>query len=180
VESWNRATDSEGFDPYADSVGVGIFGGVVKRDGEGKVVIGEQYQGHNPRRGPVYAGGGYTPTLGRGAERAARQVPGPAGGRLDGRRAAAAHVRHVGALPGRGGAARGARRGREDTYGYTALHRMASNNLAVGAKALLDGGADPTNEAGAGAAPLQVARQSAARDVVRVLEDALRQRKEKQ
>ena len=28
---------TEGFDPDADSVGVGIFGGVVKRDGEGKV-----------------------------------------------------------------------------------------------------------------------------------------------
>lgn len=30
-----------------------------------------------------------------------------------------------------------------DTYGYRPLHRMASNNLAVGAKALLDAGADP-------------------------------------
>ena len=25
-------------------------------------MIGEQYQNHNPRPGPVYAGGGYTPT----------------------------------------------------------------------------------------------------------------------
>jgi hypothetical protein len=30
-----------------------------------------------------------------------------------------------------------------DTYGYTALDRMASNNLAVGAEALLEHGADP-------------------------------------
>lgn len=30
-----------------------------------------------------------------------------------------------------------------DTYGYRPLHRMASNNLAIGAKALLDAGADP-------------------------------------
>merc|ERR1711915_1032663 len=54
-------TDSEGFDPYADSVGPGIYGGVVKRDENGEVVVGAQYQNHNPRPGPVYAGGGYTP-----------------------------------------------------------------------------------------------------------------------
>lgn len=54
-------TDSEGFDPYADTVGAGIYGGIVKRDDNGRVVIGRQYQNHNPRPGPVYAGGGYTP-----------------------------------------------------------------------------------------------------------------------
>jgi len=37
-------TDSEGFDPYADSVGAGIYGGIVKRDTDGDVVIGRQYQ----------------------------------------------------------------------------------------------------------------------------------------
>merc|ERR1712118_490104 len=54
-------TDREGFDPYADSVGPGIYGGIVQRDALGQVVIGKQYQNHNPRPGPVYAGGGYTP-----------------------------------------------------------------------------------------------------------------------
>ena len=55
----------------------GIYGGIVKRDEAGSVVIGRhppsrkalvaaaelgrQYQNHNPRPGPVYAGGGYTP-----------------------------------------------------------------------------------------------------------------------
>merc|ERR1719379_366594 len=55
-------TDNEGFDPYRDTVGPGIYGGIVKRDANGDVVIGKQYQNHNPRPGPVYAGGGYTPT----------------------------------------------------------------------------------------------------------------------
>ena len=32
-----------------------------------------------------------------------------------------------------------------DTYGMTALHRMASNNLPIGAQALLDAGADAQN-----------------------------------
>ena len=41
-------TDADGFDPYADSVGPGIYGGTVKRDDMGQVVIGRQYQNHNP------------------------------------------------------------------------------------------------------------------------------------
>ena len=54
-------TDADGFDPYADSVGAGIYGGRVKRDPRtGAIVIGQQYQNHNPAPGPVYAGGGYT------------------------------------------------------------------------------------------------------------------------
>merc|ERR1719421_454243 len=54
-------TDNEGFDPYRDTVGPGIYGGIVKRDERGNVVVGKQYQNHNPRPGPEYAGGGYTP-----------------------------------------------------------------------------------------------------------------------
>ena len=48
-------TDNEGFDPYADSVGPGIYGGIVKRDDNGQVVVGAQYQNHNPNPGPVCA-----------------------------------------------------------------------------------------------------------------------------
>ena len=55
-------TNPEGFDPYSDSVGAGIYSGTVKRDENGVVVIGSQFQGHNPNPGPVYSGGGYTPT----------------------------------------------------------------------------------------------------------------------
>lgn len=47
------ATDRDGFDPYADSVGPGIYGGNVVRDAKGEIVIGEQYQNHNPRPGEV-------------------------------------------------------------------------------------------------------------------------------
>merc|ERR1719230_240313 len=48
-------TDGEGFDPYADTVGPGIYGGRVQRDRLGMVTIGRQYQNHNPRPGPIYA-----------------------------------------------------------------------------------------------------------------------------
>ena len=38
-------TDDEGFNPYADTVGPGIYGGRVKRDPTtGDIVIGKQYQ----------------------------------------------------------------------------------------------------------------------------------------
>lgn len=59
-----------------------------------------------------------------------------------------------------------------DTYGYTPLHRMASNNLAQGAEMLLQAGADPNKVTGkpyAGDTPLKIALQSGARDVVAVL-----------
>merc|ERR1719502_1945318 len=54
------ATDPDGFDPYADTVGAGIYSGNVVRDEKGNVVIGQQYQNHNPRPGPMYDGTGYT------------------------------------------------------------------------------------------------------------------------
>ena len=37
-------TDRDGFDPYADSVGAGIYGGTVERGADGSVTIGRQYQ----------------------------------------------------------------------------------------------------------------------------------------
>ena len=51
---------------------------------------------------------------------------------------------------------------------------MASNNLAIGARALLAAGADPnrrTEKPYAGDTPLTIARQSHAREVVEVLKE---------
>ena len=42
------------------TVGAGIYGGSVKRDAKGEIVIGAQYQNHNSRPGPVYDGRGYS------------------------------------------------------------------------------------------------------------------------
>jgi hypothetical protein len=56
-----------------------------------------------------------------------------------------------------------------DTYGMTPLQRMASNNLATGARVLLEAGADFTNVGKCGRSPLHIARGSAANDVVEVL-----------
>ena len=173
------ATDSEGFDPYADTVGPGIYGGVVQRDAAGEVVWGAQYQGHSKSPGPVYAGGGYTPTA-RLVQRADLAALGAwlsahpdlvnevstggasplhmAGMSRSGQRAAAL-------LAERGGAVEAV-----DTYGYRPLHRMASNNLAEGAAALLAAGADASARTRGGQTALDVARESGAMDVARVLE----------
>merc|ERR1712100_1013024 len=56
-----------------------------------------------------------------------------------------------------------------DTYGYTPLHRMASNNLPVGAEALLAAGANPNGKGAMGDTPIRVAQSSRASDVIRVL-----------
>lgn len=170
------ATDNEGFDPYADSVGPGIYGGVVKRDGAGRVVIGAQYQSHNPRPGPIYAGGGYTPTtrLLADAEKLAAWLDAhpdlvneiSTGGAqpLHNCGMSAKNQAAVGVL-----VARGADVEAVDTYGYTPLQRMASNNLAIGAGLLLDAGADPAFTGGSGETAADVARAGAARDVLAVL-----------
>lgn len=174
-------TDNEGFDPYADTVGPGIYGGIVQRDANGQIVIGRQYQNHNPRPGPVYAGGGYTPVneaLRRG-EAALKPL-------LDKYPDLANDVSTGGATPlhmcgmgrdNQGSTAylikRGAAVETLDTYGMTPLHRMASNNLPVGARALLEAGADPGYRGKCGATPMQIAQDSRARDVIRVLEEFL-------
>ena len=59
-----------------------------------------------------------------------------------------------------------------DTYGFRPLHRMASNNLAVGARALIEAGADVSARAGGRETPLQIALMSRALEVARVLKEA--------
>ena len=41
----------EGFNARADTVGPGIYGGIVKRDSRGIVEVGAQFGNHNPRPG---------------------------------------------------------------------------------------------------------------------------------
>jgi len=170
-------TDNEGFDPYKDTVGPGIYGGIVERDINGNVVIGAQYQGHNPNPGPVYAGGGYTPTM--------KML----GGDLDQLRlwfqkypdlvnevtTGGATPLHMCGMSSRNQNATallielGADVNAIDTYGFKPIHRMASNNLAVGAETLLAAGVDPLSATSSDQLPIQIAQSSRAMDVIRVL-----------
>merc|ERR1719160_989608 len=150
-------TDKEGFDPYADSVGAGIYGGRVQRDQNGDVVIGRQYQNHNPRPGPVYAGGGYTPAnLALRAPQKLAALLAKYPDLVDDVSTGGARPLHMcgmgkdneGAVPVL--VMHGADLNAVDTYGFTALHRMASNNLARGALALLRAGAAQNASPGVG------------------------------
>lgn len=173
------ATDDEGFDPYRDTVGPGIYGGSVRRDSAGNIVIGQQYQNHNPRPGPVYDGTGYSP-MSRALHSGKQAVE----ALLDKQPELVNEISTGGATPlHMCGMSRGAQmlteliisRGGDieavDTYGYKPLHRMASNNLAIGAQALLRAGAirDTPTEARGGGTPMDIARAAHASDVIRVL-----------
>jgi len=177
-------TDNEGFDPYKDRVGPGIYGGIVQRDEAGEVVIGEQYQNHNPHPGPVYAGGGYTPMSNalRVGELALKPL-------LDKYPELVNDISTGGATPlhmcgmGRDNEqstafliTRGAGIELVDTYGYRPLHRMASNNLACGAEALLSVGADPRapTRSHSGETPMSIAQAAGAGNVIKVLQRYLK------
>jgi len=176
-------TDNEGFDPYADTVGPGIYGGIVVRDTVGNILIGNQYQNHNPRPGPVYAGGGYTPTvrklqsdnlvalaawLDKYPDLVNEVTTGGAtplhmcGMSRSGERATALFIERGGDINAM------------DTYGFQPLHRMASNNLATGAEFLLSAGADVSGKTRDGHTAMRIAQSSRAIDVVRVLSKYLK------
>jgi hypothetical protein len=150
----------EGLDAESDSVGPGIYGGRVERTAAGEVVIGQQYEAHNSLPGPVYAGGGYAEM-----SEAIRAGPDAVRALLAARPELADEVSTGGATPlhvcgmSRAGqhstrllaearAAMGCDVDARDTWGYTALQRHASNDLAVGAQALLEAGASHTARSG--------------------------------
>eukprot|EP00191_Tetraselmis_sp_GSL018_P017776 CAMPEP_0177580924 /NCGR_PEP_ID=MMETSP0419_2-20121207/1850_1 /TAXON_ID=582737 /ORGANISM="Tetraselmis sp., Strain GSL018" /LENGTH=202 /DNA_ID=CAMNT_0019069885 /DNA_START=184 /DNA_END=792 /DNA_ORIENTATION=+ len=170
-------TDVEGFDPYMDTVGPGIYGGRVQRDSTGKIIVGRQYQNHNPFPGPVYAGGGYTDI-----SRALLRGEGSLRALLNEQPELIKEISTGGATPlhicGMNGKAQnwteflislGADVEAVDTYGYRPLHRMASNNLHVGAEALLRAGSDPNALTYSGETPLGIALASEAHGVVKIL-----------
>jgi ankyrin repeat protein len=50
-----------------------------------------------------------------------------------------------------------------DTYNYSALHRFASNDLAIGAEAIVKAGADPNfRPPGSDSSPIEIAKRSRA------------------
>jgi len=178
-------TDSEGFDPYKDSVGPGIYGGIIRRDEHGHAIMGEQYQNHNPRPGPVYAGGGYTP-VNKALEDSdkLRNLLAKYPDLVNDISTGGAQPLHMCGMSQRNQGSvqtlvdSGADIEALDTYGYTPLLRMASNNLGAGAKTLLEAGVDPTNKGTGGHSPMQCAMMSRAVDVVRVLKEWGPQRKD--
>jgi len=164
-------TDQDGFDPYADTVGPGIYGGSVKRDATtGEIIIGRQYQNHNSVPGPVYDGKGYSlmsRAISAGPEKVKELLTDfpqltsdiTTGG------ATPLHtcgMSHTGQLSTQTLIDAGADIHALDTYGYTALARMASNNLDVGGEALIKAGADPNKSKEGVSTPSSIAQRSRA------------------
>lgn len=164
-------TDPEGFDPYADTVGPGIYGGSVERDSDGEVVIGQQYQNHNSRPGPVYDGKGYSlmsRAIHAGPDKV-KEILTDYPELKEEVSTGGARPLHICGMSQKGQLATQvlidakADIYAQDTYGYTALHRMASNNLAVGGEALVRAGQDPNQKMkGADSTPIEIARRSRA------------------
>ena len=173
-------TDSEGFNPYSDSVGAGIYGGRVKRDENGEIVIGAQYQNHNSSPGPIYAGGGYTPMVSalRHGEQEVSKLLAKFPDLVNEVSTGGATPLHMCGMSAQNQKVtaflitKGADIEALDTYGFRPLHRMASNNLAIGAEALLKAGADPMarTEGRGGETPMQVAKDARAYSVIAMLE----------
>ncbi|GAB5353405.1 hypothetical protein AAMO2058_000033300 [Amorphochlora amoebiformis] len=174
--------DAEGFDPIADTVGPGIYGGRVKRDEKtGKIVIGKQYQNHNKAPGPIYDGSGYTEMTEalRYGKEAIQKVLKKNPKAINEITTGGATPLHMCGMSQRGQLStahiisEGGAVDAVDTYGYTPLHRMASNDLAIGAKALLDAGADAFKKTRYGEDAFSIAAESRAYKVIKVLKEYL-------
>merc|ERR1719461_335633 len=170
-------TDNEGFDPYRDSVGPGIYGGRVKRNEcDGSVIIGKQYQNHNPRPGPVYLGGGYAPIVEALSDEnklkgLLLKYPDLANDVTTGG-AQPLHMCGMSRLKQDSVAAlvnAGADLEALDTYGMTPLLRMASNNLPIAGELLIKAGADPNNGGLIRETPLSIAQDSHAFDFINMI-----------
>ena len=164
-------TDPDGFDPYADTVGAGIYGGSVQRNEEdGTIVMGPQYQNHNSQPGPVYDGTGYSfmsKAIHAGPE-TVKQVLHDFPELKNEISTGGARPLHICGMSRKGQLSTqvlidaGADIHALDTYNYNALHRMASNNLEIGGEALVQAGLDPNDRGQADSSPIDIARQSRA------------------
>ena len=152
---------TEGHDAEGDAVGPGIYGGRVLLDAAGDLVIGQQFEEHNPIPGPIYAGGGYTAVANAvragdvEALRALVAADPSAAREVSTGRATPLHL--TGMLRRAGAAAAvlieaGADVDARDAWGYTPLQRCATNNCLEAAQALLAAGADATAKSGLEAA----------------------------
>lgn len=173
--------DPDGFDRQADTVGAGIYSGNIKRDQDGKVIWGKQYQNHNPNPGPVYNGDGYSEiskAIHTGNPEIVQKLILKNPEVVNEISTGGARPLHTCGMSRRGQMVtqilidNGADINAIDTYGYTPLHRMASNNLKIGAEALLRAGAPPLQKTGkpySGETAMSIARSSGAFDVVNLL-----------
>ncbi|KAL7496981.1 hypothetical protein ACHAWT_008405 [Skeletonema menzelii] len=161
----------DGFDEASDSVGPGIYGGSVQRDANGDILIGTQYENHNHVPGPLYDGNGYS-LMGRAIHIGKDKVNELLENYpqlLEEISTGGARPLHICGMSERGQHCTqtlidaGADIFALDTYNYNALHRMASNDLEIGAEALVKAGLDPNSkDDAADSTPIDIAKRQRA------------------
>jgi ankyrin repeat protein len=167
----NDKSGIAGFDSASDSVGPGIYGGSVQRDDSGNILIGAQYENHNHVPGPLYDGNGYS-LMGRaihiGPDKV-KELLDKYPQLLEEISTGGARPLHICGMSGRGQHCTqilidaGADIHALDTYNYNALHRMASNDLEIGAEALVQAGLDPNlKDDRADSTPIDIAKRQRA------------------
>jgi len=174
---------TEGHDAESDAVGPGIYGGRVEVDARGDVVIGQQFEEHNPIPGPVYAGGGYTEfsdAVRSGDEARVRALLSATPSLVGEVTTGAASPLHLTGMLRRAHPAAavlvsaGAAVDARDAWGYTPLQRAATNNCAEAARVLLAAGADaraPSGLGGVGDSALALAKRLRSYDVIFLMRD---------
>mmetsp|Transcript_6400 Transcript_6400/g.9782 ORF Transcript_6400/g.9782 Transcript_6400/m.9782 type:complete len:268 (+) Transcript_6400:402-1205(+) len=160
-----------GFDEASDSVGPGIYGGSVQRDVNGDILIGTQYENHNHVPGPLYDGNGYS-LMGRAihiGKDKVNELLDEYPQLLEEISTGGARPLHICGMSERGQHCTqtlidaGADIFALDTYNYNALHRMASNDLEIGAEALVQAGVDPNSKDDrADSTPIDIAKRQRA------------------
>lgn len=163
------STCTEGYDASSDSVGPGIYGGSVQRDPiTGEILIGTEYEYDHHKPGPLYDGNGYS-LMGRaihmGEEKVLHlleQYP----QLIEEISTGGARPMHICGMSAKGQCCTqllidaGAIIHALDTYNYNALHRMASNDLEIGAEALVKAGLDPNaKHEDADSTPIEIAKR---------------------
>eukprot|EP00956_Cyclotella_meneghiniana_P007968 scaffold10584_cov23-Cyclotella_meneghiniana.AAC.3 len=164
--------DQDGFDSAADTVGPSIYGGSVQRDSNGSVIYSTQYlENDHHKPGPAYDGGGYS-LMSRAIHVGPDKVTELLNDYpqlIEEASTGGATPLHVCGMSERGQHCTqtlvdaGADIHALDSYDYNALHRMASNDLEIGARVLVEAGVDPNGKVeGADSTPIEIARRQRA------------------
>ena len=164
----------DGYDEASDSVGPGIYGGSVQRDANGDILIGTQYEKYNHGNhapGPLYDGNGYS-LMGRAIHIGPDKVNELLENfpqLLEEISTGGARPLHICGMSEKGQHCTqtlidaGADIYALDAFNYNALHRMASNDLDIGAEALVAAGIDPnTKDDKADSTPIDIAKRQRA------------------
>ena len=165
-------TGNDGYDASSDSVGPGIYGGSVQRDATtGEILMGTRYEYDHHKPGPLYDSSGYS-LMGRaihaGPEKVSQLIT-DFPQLLEEISTGGAHPIHICGMSTQGQYCTqvlidaGADIHALDSYDYNALHRMASNDLEVGAAMLVQAGLDPNSKVeGADSTPIEIAKRQRA------------------